>query len=61
MMSNLFQSLTFNLYLKIILFVVILYGFEWLIRKTVPYTKEIFRVLGINLLGLLFILYIIFY
>lgn len=60
-LAQIFQSLTIHLYLKLIVFVLILYVFDWIITEVYRTSSKKLRTLGIEILGLLFIIYIILY
>ncbi|GIN39087.1 MULTISPECIES: hypothetical protein [Heyndrickxia] len=60
-LAQIFQSLTIHLYLKLIVFVFILYVFDWIITEVCKTKSKKFRTLSIEILGLLFIIYIMLY
>ena len=60
-LAQIFQSLTIHMYLKLIVFVLILYVFDWIITEVCKTKSKKFRTLSIEILGLLFIIYIMLY
>ncbi|MBU5212679.1 MULTISPECIES: hypothetical protein [Heyndrickxia] len=60
-LAQIFQSLTIHMYLKLIVFVLILYVFDWIITEVCRTSSKKLRTLGIEMLGLIFIIYIMLY